>query len=51
MTRRPLPLAIREGHKWSDGEPFTTEDFRFYFEDILGNRGHYTESGWSLGLV
>ena len=28
---------IREGHKWSDGEPFTTEDFRFYFEDILGN--------------
>ena len=28
---------LREGHKWSDGEPFTTEDFRFYFEDILGN--------------
>ena len=28
---------LREGHKWSDGEPFTTEDFRFYFEDVLGN--------------
>ena len=28
---------LREGHRWSDGEPFTTEDFRFYFEDILGN--------------
>ena len=30
-------FTIREGHKWSDGEPFTTEDFRFYFEDVLGN--------------
>ena len=28
---------LREGHKWSDGQPFTTEDFRFFFEDILGN--------------
>lgn len=28
---------LREGHRWSDGTPFTTEDFRFYFEDILGN--------------
>ena len=30
-------IHLREGHKWSDGEPFTTEDFRFYFEDVLGN--------------
>ena len=30
-------FTIREGHKWSDGHPFTTEDFRFYFEDVLGN--------------
>ena len=28
---------LREGHRWSDGEPFTTDDFRFYFEDVLGN--------------
>ena len=28
---------LRDGHKWSDGTPFTTEDFRFYFEDVLGN--------------
>ncbi len=28
---------LREGHKWSDGEPFTTEDFRFWFEDVIGN--------------
>ena len=30
-------IHLRQGHKWSDGEPFTTEDFRFYFEDVLGN--------------
>ena len=30
-------IHLREGHKWSDGEPFTSEDFRFYFEDVLGN--------------
>ena len=30
-------ITLREGHKWSDGEPFTTEDFRFYFEDVLSN--------------
>lgn len=30
-------FKIREGHRWSDGEAFTTEDFRFYFEDVLGN--------------
>ncbi len=30
-------IHLRQGHKWSDGEPFTAEDFRFYFEDVLGN--------------
>ncbi|SDR64333.1 peptide/nickel transport system substrate-binding protein [Rhizobiales bacterium GAS113] len=30
-------LTLREGHRWSDGEPFTAEDFRFYFEDIATN--------------
>ena len=28
---------MREGHKWSDGHPFTSEDFRFWFEDVLWN--------------
>jgi peptide/nickel transport system substrate-binding protein len=31
-------LTLREGHRWSDGEPFTAEDFRFYFEDIANNK-------------
>ena len=30
-------LKLREGHRWSDGAPFTAEDFRFYFEDIATN--------------
>lgn len=27
-------FTIREGHKWSDGEPFTTEDIMFWYEAI-----------------
>ena len=30
-----LTIHLREGHKWSDGHPFTSEDFRFWFEDVL----------------
>ncbi|MEM7499234.1 MAG: ABC transporter substrate-binding protein [Pseudomonadota bacterium] len=28
---------LREGHRWSDGHPFTTEDFRFWWEDAANN--------------
>ncbi|MFI5013762.1 MAG: ABC transporter substrate-binding protein [Hyphomicrobiales bacterium] len=35
---RIFTLTLREGHRWSDGEPFTAEDFRFYFEDIANNK-------------
>lgn len=28
---------LRKGHKWSDGHPFTSEDFRYYWEDVLNN--------------
>lgn len=30
-------LHLREGHKWSDGQPFTSEDFRYLWEDVLNN--------------
>ena len=30
-------IHLREGHKWSDGEAFTSEDFLFFYEDILAN--------------
>jgi peptide/nickel transport system substrate-binding protein len=30
-------FTLRQGLKWSDGEPFTADDFLFYYEDALLN--------------
>jgi peptide/nickel transport system substrate-binding protein len=35
---RVFTLHLRRGMKWSDGEPFTAEDFRYWFEDVGQNR-------------
>jgi peptide/nickel transport system substrate-binding protein len=35
---RRFTFHLREGHRWSDGHPFTTEDFRYYWEDIANNK-------------
>ncbi|MFO1072336.1 MAG: hypothetical protein U1E17_06585 [Geminicoccaceae bacterium] len=32
--RPHLHLQVAQGHLWSDGTPFTTEDLRFFWEDI-----------------
>ncbi len=29
---------LREGMRWSDGEPVTTEDIRFWYEDVFLNK-------------
>jgi peptide/nickel transport system substrate-binding protein len=34
---RIFTLRLRPGHKWSDGHPFTAEDFRFWWEDVANN--------------
>jgi len=34
---RIFTLHLREDHRWSDGEPFTSEDFRYWWEDIANN--------------
>ena len=34
---RIFTLKLRAGHKWSDGQPFTSEDFRYYWEDVANN--------------
>ncbi len=31
-------LFLRRGMKWSDGAPFTADDFVFWFEDLYGNK-------------
>lgn len=38
-------IHLREGMKWSDGEPFTTEDCRFFYEDCLLT-GFTGKSAW-----
>ena len=28
---------MRQGLKWNDGEPFTADDWMFWYEDLLSN--------------
>jgi peptide/nickel transport system substrate-binding protein len=45
-------LYLRQGLKWSDGAPFTTEDFRFQWEDVQLNteaRPGGPPSEWRVG--
>ena len=41
---RVFTLHLRPGHRWSDGHPFTSEDFRYYWEDIA-NHDELSPSG------
>jgi peptide/nickel transport system substrate-binding protein len=34
---RVFTLHLRRGHKWSDGHPFTAEDFRYWWDDVANN--------------
>jgi peptide/nickel transport system substrate-binding protein len=47
---REFTLHLRAGHKWSDGHPFTTEDFRFFWEDIA-NYKDLSRAGPSVELL
>lgn len=35
---RIFTFHLRKGHRWSDGHLFTSEDFRYYWEDIVTNK-------------
>jgi peptide/nickel transport system substrate-binding protein len=34
---RAFTFHLRKGMRWSDGAPFTTEDFRFWWEDVAND--------------
>ena len=38
VDSRMFTLHLRPGHRWSDGKPFTAEDFRYYWEDVAHNK-------------
>jgi len=48
---RIFTLHLRKGHKWSDGHPFTSEDFRYYWEDVVNNNDVPNENIPSSMLV
>ncbi|MEJ0068690.1 MAG: ABC transporter substrate-binding protein [Pseudomonadota bacterium] len=35
---RVFTIHLRPGHRWSDGQPFTADDFRYFWEDIANNK-------------
>lgn len=35
---REFTFHLRPGHRWSDGQPFTSADFRYFWEDVLNNK-------------
>jgi peptide/nickel transport system substrate-binding protein len=40
-NNQDFTFTMRKGLKWSDGQPVTTEDVRFTWEDIYGNEKLY----------
>jgi peptide/nickel transport system substrate-binding protein len=47
---RIFTMHLREGHRWSDGHPFTAEDFRYWFEDVAQN-DQLSPSGLPLAML
>ncbi len=37
QDNRVFTLHLRKGHKWSNGTPFTSEDFRYWWQDVANN--------------
>jgi peptide/nickel transport system substrate-binding protein len=35
---RIFTMRLRQGHKWSDGRPFTSDDFRYFWQDVATNK-------------
>ena len=50
QDNRIFTFRLRKGHRWSDGQPFTAEDFRYYWEDVA-NHPELNPTGPSSELV
>lgn len=37
VENRKFTLHLRPGHRWSDGVPFTSEDFRYWWENVANH--------------
>ena len=37
VDNRTFTLHLRPGHKWSDGHPFTSADFAYWWDDVANN--------------
>lgn len=48
---RRFTLHLREGHKWSDGADFTSDDFRYWWEDVANNPELYPSGPPALLLA
>ena len=49
--KKTLTFTIRDGVKWSDGQPFSASDVAFTFNLLKKNRGLDLNAIWSSGLT
>ena len=47
---RTFTFHLRKGHRWSDGQPLTAEDFRFWWEDVALDK-ELSPTGPDVALV
>ena len=47
---RIFTMKLRKGHKWSDGQPFTSDDFRYFWEDVANDKD-LTPTGPPVNLL
>jgi len=45
---KTFTIKLRKGMKWSDGQPVTTEDIRFFIEDVWFNTDLFAAPMWQL---
>jgi len=43
-----LTFHLREGMRWSDGEPYTSADLVYWWEVVTGGQTHLTAPFWTL---